>query len=226
MKIILVLLFVSTAFVGMGQQKKDSLASDPLVFMDTVDNIISAEEFREKIKSGKFDSISKFENGATVRTLVPMAPPRKTPFIPKSNPVIGSPFPEFNLKRVDGKEVSFSSLKGKLVVINFWYIGCKYCVEEIPILNKVVKHYQDNKDVIFLALSSDDRFHLNKFLTNHEFLYQTLVLSRELNEDTGILLFPTHLIVDKKGIIKEVIVGDQEIEKKLIGAIDNVMAGN
>lgn len=69
----------------------------------------------------------------------------------------------FTVKALDGKTYDIAKLKGKAVVLNFWFIGCPPCRQEIPGLNTLVKEYA-KKDVVFLALALDDEKSLNDFL--------------------------------------------------------------
>jgi len=57
---------------------------------------------------------------------------------------------EFSVKDMDGKSFELSELKGKVVVINFWFVNCKPCVDEMPGLNKIVEKFKNNQNVIFL----------------------------------------------------------------------------
>jgi thiol-disulfide isomerase/thioredoxin len=66
----------------------------------------------------------------------------------------GCDAPDFNVRTIEGEEISFKSLRNNVIVINFWFIGCKPCVEEMPRLNDIVDLYKD-KNVVFLSFARD-----------------------------------------------------------------------
>ena len=116
------------------------------------------------------------------------------------------PLPEGNfLQMIDGSVKSFSDYKGKLLVINFWYINCGPCIIEMPYLNDLVNKYQ-NEDVQFLALSFDTVPDIKSFLQKTEFIYEHGSISRSLMYDFT-PVSPGHFIVDKDGIIRDIIIG-------------------
>ena len=51
------------------------------------------------------------------------------------------PLPNDNFIMIDGSESSFDDYKGKLLVINFWYINCGPCFVEMHYLNNLVEEY-------------------------------------------------------------------------------------
>jgi thiol-disulfide isomerase/thioredoxin len=68
----------------------------------------------------------------------------------------GKPAPDFDGKTPDGKTVSLSSLKGKLVYIDVWATWCGPCREEFPDSKKLIKEFEGNDDVVFLYVSVDE----------------------------------------------------------------------
>lgn len=63
-------------------------------------------------------------------------------------------------------EMNWQSLKGKLIVLEFWNTACKPCIESIPHLNELAEHFKD-KPVAFLSVSDDEENLLKKFLKQH-----------------------------------------------------------
>ncbi|MBF4608826.1 TlpA family protein disulfide reductase [Curtobacterium sp. VKM Ac-1393] len=63
---------------------------------------------------------------------------------------------DFEAKDSDGDTVSSKALKGKVVVLNFWYAGCPPCRAEAKYLNKVHASYADTDDVAFIGVNVRD----------------------------------------------------------------------
>ncbi len=106
---------------------------------------------------------------------------------------------DFEALDMDGNEVSLSALKGKVVVMNFWFTRCKPCVDEMPELNKIVEKYSDNDSVVFLALSWNKKDAIRSFLNKYSFLYRIIPESGKMIKDYGIGSFPTNLVLNQKG---------------------------
>lgn len=102
------------------------------------------------------------------------------------------------LKGVDlaGDTVRLSSLKGRVVVLNFWGTGCGPCVAEMPDLNKLVAEYPD---VVFLGLTADEPARLRAFLQQHTYRYRVVCVSPEAFRDFQVEGMPVHIVIDKTG---------------------------
>ncbi|MFY8000804.1 MAG: redoxin domain-containing protein [Candidatus Kapaibacteriota bacterium] len=109
------------------------------------------------------------------------------------------PAPTFTVKGLDGKTYNIAKLKGKAVVLNFWFIGCPPCREEIPSLNMLVKEFA-KKDVVFLALALDDEKDLKAFLKKSPFAYTIVPKASEVSQKYGVEAYPTHIVIDRKGM--------------------------
>ena len=135
------------------------------------------------------------------------------------------PLPEGNfLQMIDGSVKSFSDYKGKLLVINFWYINCGPCIIEMPYLNDLVNKYQ-NENVQFLALSFDTVPDIKSFLQKTEFIYEHGSISRSLMYDFT-PVSPGHFIVDKDGIIRDIIIGAPRNTEIIFDKLVNLIEKN
>lgn len=105
----------------------------------------------------------------------------------------------FSTSDITGKKLNLKAAKGKIIVLNFWFINCAPCRDEIPALNRLVQDYASNPDVIFVALAPDSKYELTKFLEAMPFNYQVVNDARYIIERYGIRSFPTHVVIDPSG---------------------------
>lgn len=63
---------------------------------------------------------------------------------------------DFTYPDVNGKMVSLSDFKGKVVLIDVWATWCAPCKEEIPALQELEKEFHGNDNLVFMSVSVDD----------------------------------------------------------------------
>ena len=112
---------------------------------------------------------------------------------------IGTIVPDFSFKDMNGKTYSKADLKGKVVVMNFWFIQCQPCVMEMPDLNKLVSKYKNNKNVVFLAPTFNEKDAVASFLKKITFNYTIAPNAESTVQSFGINSFPTSFVMDKEG---------------------------
>ncbi len=111
------------------------------------------------------------------------------------------PAPDFEVTTMAGKSYKSEQLLGKVVVLNFWYIGCGPCKAELPDLNRIVGAFKSNEDVLFFAIAHDSRENLAVFLKKHQLEYRVVPDATALHDLFGVRAHPTHVIIDRKGRI-------------------------
>jgi thiol-disulfide isomerase/thioredoxin len=111
----------------------------------------------------------------------------------------GKPLPDFVFKDILGNTYTPEDIKGKVVVINLWFTSCAPCIEEMPELNKLVKEYENNDAVLFLALALDEKGpRLDTFLKTHVFNYNIIPGAQDyVVKKLQASSFPTHIVLDK-----------------------------
>lgn len=125
---------------------------------------------------------------------------------------MGDPAPDFVLEDTDGNKISLASLRGKVVLVNFWATWCPPCRAEMPSMDKL-NEAMAGEDFVMLAINVEEngRSVVPEFLkkTQHEFpvLYDDQGIVQGLY---GVYKFPESFVVRKDGIVDD----------KVIGAID------
>ncbi len=120
-----------------------------------------------------------------------------------------TPAPVFNVTSLDGEALESRSLRGKVVVLNFWFIGCAPCRVEIPSLNKLVDEF-DQRDVVFIAFARDSEAPLRSFLEESPFKYKIIPVAHETISKFNVSSYPTHIIIDQNGNVDTVLFGGGE----------------
>jgi len=125
---------------------------------------------------------------------------------------IGKPAPDFTLKTVDGRTVTLSSLRGKLVLVNFWATWCPPCREEMPSMEELYRNYAPGGlELLAINIEEDGPQVLPEFLKEHPHTFPVLCdTAQSVSVRYGVYQFPETFIVDRNGIIID----------KVIGAID------
>jgi peroxiredoxin len=144
----------------------------------------------------------------------------------KLNAHLNKPAAEFAFKAINGKLYSLSDLKGKVVVLNFWYTQCGGCIAEMPDLNELKKSY-NAKDVVFLAITFDDNAKIGIFLTKHQFDYTIIPNAKKMCNDYDIHEYPVSVVIDRNGVSKYINSGiGGNIKSELAKAIDEVKSNS
>ncbi|TWR25094.1 TlpA family protein disulfide reductase [Mucilaginibacter achroorhodeus] len=135
--------------------------------------------------------------------------------------LINKPAPDFILTDLAGKKWKLNGLKGKTVVLNFWFTTCPACIQEMPELNELAKSYK-NASVVFLALGRNDAKEIKRFLTVHPFNYTHLQNADAVGDLYKINSFPTSMVIDPQGVIRFVQIGGRNISQQIVAAINKI----
>ncbi|GLU52594.1 TlpA family protein disulfide reductase [Dyadobacter frigoris] len=110
------------------------------------------------------------------------------------------PLPNILFKDDSGDIVDLTSLKGKVVFINFWATWCPPCIAEMPSINALHDRFGRNENVVFLMVDVDGNFEKsNNFMKQHQ--YNLNVVSSVSAIPTFFMqgTIPTTVILDKDG---------------------------
>ena len=114
------------------------------------------------------------------------------------NAAVADPM-EFSITGLDGSRLAMATLKGRVVVLDFWATWCVPCREQHPQLDQVRDRFAGNRDVVFLSIDTDDdRGAVGPFVRQEHWddrVYFDDGLSRRLS----ILSLPTTVVFDRSG---------------------------
>ena len=137
----------------------------------------------------------------------------------------GSQAPDFTLKTLDGQEVTLSSLKGKVVLLNFWATWCPPCREEVPSMVKL-NAAMENKPFRMLAVSIDEggeKAVEAYFSESGNTLPALLDPGRAVGKIYGITGVPETFIIDMQGVIRKKVIGPMDWSNpEVIGYLDGL----
>ncbi len=129
----------------------------------------------------------------------------------------GKPAPEVSGQDLTGKPVSLSSLRGKVVIVDFMASWCGPCKEELPLLNKLyLKHRAAG--LVVLGVSVDEKVeNLQKFIKQVPVAFSVLHDSaHKAAASYSPSRMPSSFIVDKQGVVRFVHGGFRAGDEKII----------
>lgn len=132
--------------------------------------------------------------------------------LPISELKIGNPFPIQTLTTIDGIEINFNELKGKPILVSFWFISCKSCIDQIAKLNNI--QTKTGNKVTFIAVTDDSTSNLIKFLNTHSFNFLQVAEAGNIIDSLKFEYFPRNIFIDKKGIVQKIETGIPYIENE------------
>jgi len=123
----------------------------------------------------------------------------------RSNPATA---PVFTATDLDGRSLSSTSFRGKVVLINFWATWCAPCRAEIPDLIALQEKYRDRLQIIGISQDEAPPAVVKRFVADHNINYPVVMTSPEIEKlFPGINALPTSYVVDRDARVVQKHVG-------------------
>jgi peroxiredoxin len=112
------------------------------------------------------------------------------------------PAPDVTFTTIQGKEISMASLKGKVVLVNFWSTDCSVCVSEMPdIVNTYNAYKAKGFEVIAIAMPYDPPAQVLNYATQKALPFPVMHdgFGQMILKFGGVPATPTTYLFDKQG---------------------------
>ena len=117
----------------------------------------------------------------------------------------GSNFFTTDLNLNNGKTVKLTDLKGKVVLLDFWYRGCLPCLKATPVLMKLQEEFKN--DLVIIGINDrDDKEDISDYYAYKKNIhyFSTYKTETDISKILKINAFPTFIIINQKGEIVKI----------------------
>ena len=120
--------------------------------------------------------------------------------------VVGSKPEAWSTTDFRDQPISISDLEGKVVIMDFWYRNCGWCVRAMPQVKEIAEHFQE-APVVVLGMNTDENADDALEIINDMQLNYNNLRASGIPEKYNIQGFPTLIILDREGVVHDVHVG-------------------
>ena len=145
----------------------------------------------------------------------------------EAGPAVGRPAPEYVAATLDGDSVSLSSLRGEVVLLNFWATWCAPCRAETPFLQSLYEeHAEQGFRVVGISMDTGDAAdQVADFVEEYEVGYTVLhdprMRGMELYRIIGL---PATFLIDREGVIRWMMYGPvSETNRSFMDAVSEAL---
>ncbi len=123
----------------------------------------------------------------------------------------GNLAPDFSVTDIDGKKLSLSDYRGKVVLLDFWATWCTPCRAEVPAFVEMQQKYGPQGFQVVGISMDDDAKPVREFYRDYKINYPVAIGDDKLAQGFGgVLGLPVNFIIDREG----------RIHAKYLGATD------
>lgn len=146
------------------------------------------------------------EDATTAPTLADTQPAPEQ--MPNAYTGLGGKMPELTVTCADGRTLRISELlkEKKLIVLNFWYEDCPWCMREFPVMEVTYQKYKENVEILALN-PADGAEKVEAFREKHGMSIPMAACNSLLPRNCGVTAYPTSIFIDRYGVVSLIHVG-------------------
>ena len=128
--------------------------------------------------------------------------PEAAPEMAGTFPGLGGTMPEMTFTTADGREMTLSGLlkEKELVVLNFWFENCGWCMREFPVMELAYQRYQEDVEIVALN-PSDGAQRVKAFYEKNSLSFPMTACPTTWATEAGVSAFPTSIYIDRDGVV-------------------------
>lgn len=162
-------------------------------------------------------------------TLLARVPPAATTDgAPPPSPRQGFSAPDFTLDLLGGEQITLSSLRGQVVIVNLWASWCPPCRAEMPAIENVYRTYKD-RGLVVLAVNTtyqDSEAEAAAFVQQFGLTFPVpLDRTGSVSARYQLRGLPSTYFVDRQGIIRSVVIGGPMSEATIQSMVEDLLNG-
>lgn len=132
--------------------------------------------------------------------------------------------PDWTLYDTDDKKTSLSQMRGKIVLLDFFFVGCRPCMQALAPLDKFYERFKNNNFIILSISDRDNKKLVTELKKTQRIRNQMYPNAADVAKVYHVTAAPTFYLIDKKGKIANVVLGyNDDFEKKMADLIDSLL---
>ena len=129
-----------------------------------------------------------------------------------SSPPENIPAPDFTFPDLNGRNISLSDYKGKVVLVNVWATWCGPCVYEMPSMERLYKEFRgQNFEILAVSIDAGGKDIVAPFMKKHNLTFPALLDPKgTIKTLYGVTGIPESYIIDKQGTLIGKVIGGRD----------------